>query len=117
MTRSTFDGDAFRDDDDRMTPYYVDDGTPTEGSFPFDERIHAAGGMVSSVIELSTYLISYINDGSVDGADLLDPESLDPDDRRFAVVTEAGKRTPATFEAADDGYDLFFERWRLHGTD
>lgn len=42
------------------------------------------------------------------------PESTDPDDYRFYTSTPDGVRVPLTFEETDDGFDLFYRRWRLH---
>lgn len=41
------------------------------------------------------------------------PQSSAPDDLTFEVVTDGGVRTPLTFEEADSGLHLFFQRWRL----
>ncbi|WP_227779208.1 serine hydrolase [Haladaptatus pallidirubidus] len=48
---------------------------------------------------------------------VLVPESLDIADGQFYTVTEHGDRVSATFEETSNGYDLFFERWRLHSTE
>lgn len=50
-----------------MTPYYTDEGDVTAGTFPFDESIHAPGGMLSSVIELARYERMQMNGGTLDG--------------------------------------------------
>ncbi|WP_134672302.1 serine hydrolase [Halorussus marinus] len=42
------------------------------------------------------------------------PETLDPDDHRYYVVTETGKRVPAEFRVGEDGVSLLLQRWRLH---
>lgn len=71
MERSTFAEDEFEADDDTMTPYYKQDGSATPGSFPFDESIHAPGGMLSSVRELARYGRMHLNDGELDGERIL----------------------------------------------
>jgi len=77
MERSGFTRGRFEADDDRMTPYNIDDGETTEGSYAFDERLYAPGGMYSSVAEMADYVRMYLGDGRVDGADLLSPESVE----------------------------------------
>ena len=42
------------------------------------------------------------------------PETMDPDDHRYYVVTETGKRVPAEFRVGDDDVSLLLQRWRLH---
>ena len=74
MDRSTFDRETFETDGDRMTPYYKQEGETTEGGFPFDDLIYAPGGLLSSVDELTAYLRLQMNGGTVDGAELLDPD-------------------------------------------
>jgi len=55
MDNSTFYREDFEDEADTMTPYYKEDGDVMSGQFPFDESIHAPGGMLSSVTELAQY--------------------------------------------------------------
>lgn len=76
MTRSTFEREAFDDDDDGMTGYYEDDGELTKGSFPHDRIIDAPGGLLSSVRELSTYLQIQMNGGEHDDSRLVTEESI-----------------------------------------
>lgn len=76
MERSTFAQEAFGADDDTMTPYYKEDGSSTTGSFPFDESIHAAGGMLSSVRELSRYGRMQLNGGILDGEQILSEKKI-----------------------------------------
>jgi CubicO group peptidase (beta-lactamase class C family) len=71
MERSTFARDAFEADDDTMTPYYKEGGSSTPGTFPFDEPIHAPGGMLSSVRELGRYGRMHLNGGELDGERIL----------------------------------------------
>ncbi len=77
MSRSTFEQNAFDAATDTMTPYYTDDGTPVEGSFPFDERLYAAGGLVSSVRELARYGQLQLNDGVFDGTRVLPADKIE----------------------------------------
>ena len=74
MARSTFDREDFEDDDDAMTPYVKQDESSTPTDFPFDDLIHAPGGMVSSVREMGDYTRMLMNGGSLDGETLL-PEA------------------------------------------
>lgn len=76
MDRSTFSADAVAADGDGLTPYYTDDGATVEGEFPDDGIVHAPGGLLSSVTELSAYLRLYMNGGRYEGTELLDPELL-----------------------------------------
>lgn len=71
MDRSTFTRADFEAEDDTMTPYYKENGSSTEGSFPFDEVIHAPGGMLSSVRELARYGRMQLNGGELDGERIL----------------------------------------------
>jgi CubicO group peptidase (beta-lactamase class C family) len=77
MERSTFDGEAFAADDDRMTPYYPGDDGSEEGNFPFDRHVEAPGGLVCSVTELATYLRAHLRGGEVDGTRLLDADTVE----------------------------------------
>ncbi|MFH5797171.1 serine hydrolase [Haladaptatus sp. CMAA 1911] len=74
MDRSTFDREEFEGEEDRMTPYIKPEGSSTPSDFPFDPLLHAPGGMVSSVREMSEYVRMYLNGGTLDGASVL-PES------------------------------------------
>ena len=74
MERSTFAREDFEADDDTMTPYYKENGSSTPGEFPFDESIHAPGGMLSSVRELARYGRMHLNGGELDGERIL-PEA------------------------------------------
>lgn len=86
MERSTFAREAFESDDNTMTPYYKEDGSLTAGHFPFDELIHAAGGMLSSVQELARYGQMQLNGGSLDGERIL------PEGRIEEARTPASQR-------------------------
>lgn len=77
MARSTFDREAFEEDDDHMTPYIKGEEGSQQSDFPFDPLIQAPGGMVSSALEMGEYIRLYMNDGEVDGERVLSAESLD----------------------------------------
>lgn len=76
MERSTFDREAFEEDDDHMTPYIKQEENSTQSDFPFDPLIHAPGGMVSSAVEMGDYIRMYMNDGDADGGTVLSADSL-----------------------------------------
>jgi CubicO group peptidase (beta-lactamase class C family) len=77
MERSTFRRDRFEADPDTMTPYYRSEGTCVEGRFPFDEPVHAPGGMLSSVLELSRYGRMQLNDGTFRGTEVLPADRIE----------------------------------------
>jgi CubicO group peptidase (beta-lactamase class C family) len=80
MSRSTFVREEFEKDSDVMTPYFMDkkDGsvvaTPTV--HPIDRLSYADGGLVSSVMELTNYLIANMSHGVFEGTKLLDSALL-----------------------------------------
>ncbi|MFW5948266.1 MAG: serine hydrolase [Halolamina sp.] len=77
MDRSTFDRETFEADDDRMTPYVKEEESSMAADFPFDDLIHAPGGMVSSVREMGEYVRMYLNDGRLDGTAVLPASTID----------------------------------------
>jgi CubicO group peptidase (beta-lactamase class C family) len=77
MERSTFRRERFESDPDTMTPYYRSEGSVVEGRFPFDEPVHAPGGMLSSVLELSRYGRMQLNDGTFRGTQVLPPDRIE----------------------------------------
>ncbi len=92
MERSTFSPEAFTEDRDRMTPYLEEDGRLVEVRFPFHRLIEAAGGLLSSVAELSKYINMYLAGGRTPGGvEIISPrllgEMLKP---RMKVPVEAG---------------------------
>lgn len=60
MNRSTFSRERFLADPDRMTPYLDTEKGIEEAPFPFHGLMEAAGGLASSVAELSNYLKMYL---------------------------------------------------------
>lgn len=77
MERTTFDRGVFEDEEDRMTPYYLDEDGSTEGGFPFDRNVEAPGGLVSSATEMATYLRCHLRGGELDGTRLLDAGTVE----------------------------------------
>ncbi|GAB7094720.1 serine hydrolase [Halolamina litorea] len=77
MDRSTFDDHEFSMADDHMTQYRrTDDGELVASSLPTRELGQATGGVLSSVADLTRYLRLHLNGGEVDGAHLLDANTL-----------------------------------------
>jgi CubicO group peptidase (beta-lactamase class C family) len=80
MNRSTFLSDEFEKDSDVMTPYFMDKkngsvvATPTV--HPIDRLSYADGGLMSSVMELTNYLIANMNHGVFESTRLLDSALL-----------------------------------------
>jgi len=76
MNRSTFLKEDFEKDQDVMTPYFVDKkdatlvATPT--IHPISRLSYADGGLMSSVMELTTYLVTNMNHGVFGDVKLLD---------------------------------------------
>jgi CubicO group peptidase (beta-lactamase class C family) len=97
MSRSTFSREAFEDADDAMTPHYPDEDGPTAADFPFDERIYAAGGLLSSVTELSRYLRAHLGGGTFDDATVL------PADRAASMYEPRAVRQ-RTADGTEQGY-------------
>ncbi|RJS90401.1 serine hydrolase [Candidatus Bathyarchaeota archaeon] len=86
MERTTFSKGDFERDPDRMTPYIKDkEGRLIPKSFPYPDVksnpefsfIAAAGGMLSSVRELTNYLRMNIDGGRFGNVELLSPELME----------------------------------------
>jgi CubicO group peptidase (beta-lactamase class C family) len=72
MDRSVLAPEAFEDLDNAMTPYVDDDGERVEAGFPV-KGVGAAGGLVSTVEDLATYLqFQFDPDAAVLAPDLLE---------------------------------------------
>lgn len=85
MTRSTLKTDVFNADPNHIVPHWKKpDGTVEPSRFPYPNPednpdfsfIAAAGGITSSVNEMTKYLNAHINNGSYEGGRLADPESF-----------------------------------------
>lgn len=76
MNRSTFLKEEFEKDQDVMTPYFTEkkDGTlvATPTIHPISRLSYADGGLMSSVMELTAYLVANMNHGIFGDAKLLD---------------------------------------------
>jgi CubicO group peptidase (beta-lactamase class C family) len=106
MSRSTFDRETFEARSDRATFYALagdaegggeGERTPEPAGFPFDDRVRAAGGLVSSVEELSTYLRCQLNEGRVDGETVVPPERVARAHEPRAVRREFLDGTPERY--------------------
>ncbi len=77
MSRSTFYEEDFEKDNNRMTAYLVEKDKPEVKKHPFDENIHAAGGLISSVTEMSNFLFMLMNQGKFGEKQIISPKSLE----------------------------------------
>ena len=74
MERSYFSREEFDKDVDRATPYLLIEGVRRPSTYPFG--ISADGGLISNVMDLSRYLMMFLNRGELDGARLLSKEGV-----------------------------------------
>ncbi|MFB6298821.1 MAG: serine hydrolase [Halobacteriales archaeon] len=77
MRRSLFRQSAFDRADDRMTPHRLTDGGPEPAPLPVRELSFPAGGVVTSVGELSRYLRAQMADGTFDSTRLAATEAFE----------------------------------------
>ena len=75
MERSVF--DPGETDENTMTAHALDDGEAEATPFPHRPVSYAAGGLISTVEELTSYLRMHQGGGSFDGADILPEEALE----------------------------------------
>jgi CubicO group peptidase (beta-lactamase class C family) len=85
MTRSTFHKEEFEKDENRMTAYYQKKDEPVEKSHPFDQFIHAAGGLLTSTNEFSNLISMLLNKGKFEDKQILSSESVD---KMFSIEIE-----------------------------
>ena len=101
MPRTTYAESDFEADREAATPYYRDpddeEGSLTEGGFPFGDRVDGPGGIVSSVNELARYLRFHLNGGELDGTRLVSEETL-----AEAYATHATRQR--FLDGAEQGY-------------
>ncbi len=76
MLRSTFLEEVFNSDTDKMTAYIAEKDNPVEKNHPFDQFIYAAGGILSSVNEMSNFIQMLLNGGEFEGTRIISSESL-----------------------------------------
>lgn len=77
MQRATFDDGEFARDGDSATPYLIEKDELTPASLPTREVSHPAGGVLTSVRELGTYLRCQLNRGSLGGTQVLPARQSD----------------------------------------
>lgn len=77
MGRSTFHESDVAADEDALTGYLLTEGGPEPSEFPHDPLIYAAGGLLSSVSEVTNYLQMQLNDGEYNGEQILSPDSIE----------------------------------------
>ncbi len=73
MNRSTFE---YEKDESVTTPYMIKDEEPVETPYPLREIGYPAGGLLSSAVELSNYLIMNMNDGEFKGKNIIESDLL-----------------------------------------
>jgi CubicO group peptidase (beta-lactamase class C family) len=104
MSRSAFPNENLEKDADVATSYFVqrkeNTFVATPSVFPLDRLAYAAGGLVSSVMELANYMITYMGEGVFEGTRILGS----------ALLKEMYK------PHIDTGYSTFFgKRWYGYG--
>lgn len=116
MNRSTFTFEGFEKEEDKMSAYKTEkDKVLQETIHPFDPLIYAAGGLLSSVNELSNYLQMYLNEGKINEKVILESDLLK---KMFNPYIE---RQPSNFGKESYAYgwgiteDFFGERLIHHG--
>lgn len=81
MNRSTFLKEEFLKDPDVMTPYIIENKNgsvkTTAATHPFHKLVYALGGLLSSVNELSNFLIANMFNGVFQGTEILNPNLLE----------------------------------------
>lgn len=77
MERSTFIETEYREREDTMTPYFKKEEEVKATVHPFDKRIYAAGGLLSSVNELTHYLKFVLHKGEFNNSRLIDAATLE----------------------------------------
>lgn len=92
MTRSSLDASILEERTDVMTPYRKDDEESVETPFP-DKGVGAAGGLLSPVSDLATYLRFQLDPDP----DVVDPTLLDAAHEHHAVRQEYLDGTQQTY--------------------
>ncbi|MCF2140476.1 MAG: serine hydrolase [Candidatus Lokiarchaeota archaeon] len=83
MKRSTFSKEVFDNDplNDKFTGYMIKPGPDginmQETDFPFNWLLYACGGLISSVDEMSNYLITMLNKGVYNGKKIISSKYFD----------------------------------------
>jgi CubicO group peptidase (beta-lactamase class C family) len=107
MDRSTFLKEELKKDSDVMTPYFVQSkkGTTTVPPVvhPFHKFVYAPGGLITSVMELTNYLIATMNDGVFEDAKILDASLLE-EMQKIHVETKGWAKAHAYGSYGKEGY-------------
>ena len=107
MKRSTFLKEEFKKDSDVMTPYLVEtkNGTVTltPSNHPFHKFIYAPGGLLSSVMELSNYLVANMNGGIFEEAKIVETSLLE-EMHKIRIETEMFRSYYGTYGREGYGY-------------
>ncbi|RLF66239.1 MAG: serine hydrolase [Thermoplasmata archaeon] len=74
MKRTYFRREEVQNDPNVATPYVYKDGKLEKGAFPYG--ITADGGILSNVMDLSRYVLMYLNEGSLDGYEVISKEYI-----------------------------------------
>ena len=110
MNRSTFLEEEFEKGPDTMTPYRTQEGNgelkavPTR--HPFDKFIYAPGGLLSSVQELTNYLLANINGGVFDDTTILGAPLVE-EMHKIQLEVEAFRDTFGDYGKMGYGYGWF----------
>jgi CubicO group peptidase (beta-lactamase class C family) len=76
LDRATFDDTAFAMDDDHMTQYLIEDGTPTAASLPTADLTRSATGLLASPRHLAAILRLHLNHGHYAGTEVVAEDGL-----------------------------------------
>jgi len=74
MDRTYFSREDVEKDPNVATPYVYKDNKLSRGEFPYG--ISADGGILSNVVDLSKYVLMYLNEGTFNGTEILSKELL-----------------------------------------
>jgi len=107
MDRSTFVKEEFEKEEDIMSSYLI---RPKEGKvsvedtdFPFYRFVYAPGGLMSSVMELSNYLIANMNGGVFEGTKILDSSMME-EMHKIQIETDIFKDIYGMKDGGRSGY-------------
>ena len=89
------------------------------------DGLAALAGTYESYRGITTFTVERTGGGLVvrqeadrGGTELaLVPDDVGGDVWTFQTVEAGGARVPVRFERTDGGWDMFYQRWRLHQTD
>lgn len=78
MNRTIYTREDFEKDEDKLTGYIrTGEGEFKDYNHPFDEKIYAPGGLLSSAKEMGNYLIALMNNGKINESQIIQQSSLD----------------------------------------